>query len=292
MDAVPAIGGAECPGPGARRPASLALAFANGPQGRVFLERQYAAYPFHVCKVLYEDPELPGMGTLYMQSSAGGIYEHDRHAIDIVARPGAMAHVTSQASTIVHSMRDAEARLDLTIEAGRGSLLEVLPDPQILFPESAYVGRTEVSVANDAVVILAESFLTHDPRGNGGAPSHYRSEIVVKDEAGRILAIDRMALSKQTFTAPAPGVMGAFMAYGALLVLAPGRSEPLMPERAPEASLDDGRALIGVSTLPNGAGQLFRILAADGAGLKRATLGCWALARTAVTGHAPRIRRK
>jgi urease accessory protein len=292
VDAVPAIGGTECPGPSARRPASLALTFANGPQGRVFLERQYAAYPFHVCKVLYEDPELPGMGTLYMQSSAGGIYEHDRHAIDIVTRPGAMAHVTSQASTIVHSMRDAEARLDLTVQAGPGSLLEVLPDPQILFPGSAFAGRTEVSVANDAVVILAESFLTHDPAGEGGTPLRYRSEIVVKDEAGRILAIDRMALSQQTFAAPAPGVMGAFMAYGTLLVLAPGRADKLIPDAASVASFDIGSALIGTSALPQGAGQLFRILAVDGAGLKRASHKCWALARLAVTGHAPRSRRK
>jgi urease accessory protein len=258
----------------------------------VFLERQYAAYPFHVCKVLYEDPELPGMGTLYMQSSAGGIYEHDRHAIDIVTRAGAKAHVTSQASTIVHSMRDAEARLDLTIQAAPGSLLEVLPDPQILFPDSAFVGRTEVLVASDAVVVLAESFLTHDPAGKGGKPLRYRSEIVVKDEGGRILAIDRMTLSKQTFATPAPGVMGAFMAYGTILVLAPGRREALMPDAASLASFDGGSALIGTSTLPQGAGQLFRILAADGAELKRASLKCWALARMAVTGHAPRARRK
>ncbi len=71
------------------------LAFAKDGRGRTFLSRQYAGYPFHVCKTLYEDDALPGMGTIYTQSSAGGLYEHDRHAIEILSKAGAQAHVTT-----------------------------------------------------------------------------------------------------------------------------------------------------------------------------------------------------
>ncbi len=273
---------------GGARTARLALAFAKDGRGRTFLSRQYAGYPFHVCKTLYEDDALPGMGTIYTQSSAGGLYEHDRHTIEILAKAGAQAHVTTQASTIVHSMAHGTAEQDTVIRAEHDSYLEVLPDPQILFPHASYSGTTRIVAAESACVLFSESFLTHDPDGEGKVPQSYRSEIIVENLDGRRLAIDRMALASDSFEASAPGVLGGFRACGTLLVIAPGRGT-----RARETTdLKDTGALLGMSLLPNGAGYFFRVLATDGVHLKRSLYDCWCWARVAIAGSRPQARRK
>lgn len=282
-------GSAEHSGPGARV-SRLSLTFAPDPRGRTFLARQFASYPFHVCKVLYDDADRQGMGTIYTQSSAGGLFEHDRHLIEIAANEGAEAHVTTQASTIVHSMKAGVARQTTSIFAGGESFLEVLPDPQILFPQSSYEGISRIHMAEGATCIVSDSFLTHDPTGNGGMPLRYRSEIIVENGSGRAIAIDRLQVDEQAFHNPAPGVMGLFKACGTMLVLSPRRASAL--DISSIADVTPAGALIGTSLLPSDAGHLFRILAADGAELKRSMFACWSVARTALVGRAPIARRK
>jgi urease accessory protein len=272
------------------RVSRLSLTFAPDPQGRTFLARQFASYPFHVCKVLYDDADRQGMGTIYTQSSAGGLFEHDRHLIEIVAGEGAEAHVTTQASTIVHSMKGGVARQTTTINAGAASFLEVLPDPQILFPKSSYEGISRIRMAEGATCIVSDSFLTHDPMASGGMPQHYRNEIIVENGDGRAIAIDRLHIDEQTFHNSAPGVAGRFKACGTMLVLFPRRACSL--DFSTIADVTPDGTLIGTSVLPSNAGHLFRILAVDGVQLKRSMFACWSVVRTTMTGRAPIKRRK
>lgn len=228
------------------------------------------------------------MGTIYVQSCAGGLYEHDRHSMEVSAHAGSRAHVTTQASTIVHTMERGSAHQDTVIRAEAGSYLEVLPDPQILFPQSFYSSTARIIVGDSASVVFSESFLTHDPDGEGKAPRSYLSEIIVERQGGKRLTVDRMRLAEETFTAAAPGVLGGFRACGTLLVIAPER----MPLAGPAFDVTAASSLIGMSLLPHGAGQLFRVLAIDGAQLKRSMYQCWSWSRTALTGTAPQARRK
>jgi hypothetical protein len=56
--------------------------------------------------------------------------------------------------------------------------------------------------------------------------------------------------------------------------------------------LDRDVALLGSSLLPNSAGILVRVLAADGAALKLALHQAWCAARLALKGSVPVERRK
>ncbi|HZF35124.1 MAG TPA: urease accessory protein UreD, partial [Candidatus Angelobacter sp.] len=85
-------------------PACAEITFARDPGGRTYVRRQHVSYPYHVCRALTFAGDPPGMATLYLQSCAGGIYRDDRLRERIVAEEGAAAHLTTQASTIVHSM--------------------------------------------------------------------------------------------------------------------------------------------------------------------------------------------
>jgi len=270
----------------------LDLAFAVDADGRSFLRRQYASYPFHVCRPQFQDRSHPGLATLYLQSCSGGLYEDDRLDVSIAVGQGAEAHVSTQAATVVHSMPKGHAEQTVCLRSEAGAYLEYLPDPQILFPGSRCRSALRVAVGGDGVALVSDSFLQHDPEGGEGSFSAYSSEMVVETADGQVLAIDRLNVDGGAFQGKQPGVSGAFAAQGTLVVA--GRSLPVagIADELRRISLDCAEAAIGASQLPKSAGILVRVLAADGAALKRAMHLAWGAARLALKGSSPAERRK
>jgi urease accessory protein len=270
----------------------LDLEFAADADGRSYLRRQYAGYPFHVCRALYQDRDHPGLATLYLQSCSGGIYEDDRLDLTLATAQGAEAHVSTQAATVVHSMPSGSATQRVRIQCEGGSYLEYLPDPQILFPDSRCRSEIAVRLGGDAVALVSDSFLTHDPSGRDGKFASYFSEIVVEDETGKTLAIDRLKVDGQAFRDSCPGISGRFKAQGTMIVAGLDFSASAVAAELHEVRLDRDVAAIGCSQLPNSAGLLVRVLAADGAALKLALHQVWCAARLALKGSRPVERRK
>lgn len=211
--------------------------------------------------------------------------------VRIEAAEGSEAHVSTQSATIVHTMPSGSASLEARIDCARGSYLEYLPDPQILFPRSGCSSRIAIRLNGDAIALVSDSFLGHDPDGKRGMFSRYASEIVIENERGRVLAIDRLQIDGIDFTGACPGISGSYEAQGTMIVAglvgAPAVAEALRRVR-PERD----EATIGVSELPKSAGLVVRVLAADGAALKRAMYRAWCAARVALKGAPPVERRK
>jgi urease accessory protein len=270
----------------------LELAFAADAERRTYLARQYASYPFHVCRVLYQDAHPPGMATLYLQSCSGGVYEDDRLDVRIEAGEGTEAHVSTQSATIVHTMPSGSASLEARIICARGSYLEYLPDPQILFPRSRCSSRIAIGLSGDAIALVSDSFLGHDPDGKREMFSRYASEIVIENERGRILAIDRLQIEGSDFSGACPGVSGSYKAQGTMIVAGLAVAAPAVAESLRRVQPEREEAAIGVSELPKSAGLVVRVLAVDGAALKRAMYRAWCEARVALKGTPPVERRK
>lgn len=271
---------------------TLSVEFARNTGGRTFISRQYASYPFHICRTQYHDPALPGLATLYVQSCAGGLYEDDRLSVDAVAHPFAEAHVTSQAATIVHGMTSGSAKHDVKITLHDGAFAEYLPDPQILFPQSRLESILTVRVAGSSCAIVSDSFLTHDPVAAGGLFSSFQSEIAVEDEWGKRLAVDRLHLDAQLTAAKRVGVGGHFTAQGTMIVAGRTCPFPALEARLKSIDFSGSRGALGVSSLPNSAGLVVRILADDGAALKTAMHAVWCASRLELKGSIPCPRRK
>jgi urease accessory protein len=270
----------------------LDLEFTADPDARTYLGRQYAQHPFHVCRVQYHDIDIPGLATLYLQSCSGGLYEDDRLDVRIVACPRSEAHVSTQASTVVHSMPSGCAQQHVRIEAQHRSYLEYLPDPQILFPSSRCSSTMNICVADGATTLVSDSFLQHDPDGANRPFSAYFSEIKVEDDAGKVLAIDRLKLDGWNLKSECPGITGSFAAQGTLVVASVASLPPSMLAELRKIRFDYRDAAVGASMLPKSAGLIIRILAADGEMLKRIMHAYWCAARLALKGTLPAARRK
>ncbi|MEY2823540.1 MAG: Urease accessory protein UreD 1, partial [Pseudomonadota bacterium] len=82
------------------------IQFVKRPDGATGVGRQLVGYPFHLGRPLKFSGDPIGMSSLYLQSCSGGIFEGDDLGLRFLAQAGTQAHLTSAASTIVHSMND------------------------------------------------------------------------------------------------------------------------------------------------------------------------------------------
>jgi urease accessory protein len=265
-----------------------ALQFHRG-GGRTVLAHQHVPYPFHATRPFYLDHERPEIATLYLQSASGGLYRGDDVALSIVAGPYAAAHVTTQASTIVHTTHKRAVAQTTRIAIGEHSFVAMTPDPLVLFPGAEICCATEITLAATGCAILTDGLAHHDPQGTARPFERYSNVVVVRNESGRVLLSDRGSLAGESMLEPA-SPLGPFRAVGTLLVL--GRGSERCDADVLESRLTDLGCVAGISKLPNDAGIGGRVLAANGGTLARGLEAAFAIAFDALIGVSPARRRK
>ncbi|MGF1624479.1 MAG: urease accessory protein UreD [Alphaproteobacteria bacterium] len=274
-----------------QRAGRVDLGLRRAPDGRSFIARQHATYPFHLCRPHHVGGDPAGMATLYLQSAAGGVFEHDRLAVDVTVEERAALHLTSQSSTIVHSMTGGTARLSLSVTAGTDALVEVLPEATILFPGARLETTTRISADETAIVCLGEGLIGHDPQGGDAMFERVLSTVIFETRDGRVLVEDRQAIDGTAFRALS-GRQGPRATYGGLYLWAPRSDLDALAARVEQriATLQDTYA--GVSLLPEACGLAVRIIAADGLALRAGWIAIWQVLRLGLCGATPTPRRK
>jgi len=203
--------------------------------GRTMLAAQRTPHPFHITRPFHLAGDPDGMATLYLQSSAGGLYGDDDLSLDIETGRGAAAHVTTQASSIVHASRGGRTRQAVTLRAGEGSFLEYLPDPAILFAGADLEAEVTAHLAPGARLLLSDSALTHDPAGQGAPFLRYANTLTIHSPDGAAIARDRSVVTGQEWhrrTGRLP-VHGMLIAAGAIFPLTRKRQVELPKQENP-----------------------------------------------------------
>lgn len=256
--------------------------------GRTWIAGQLAPHPFHVTRPFRVEGDPAGMATLYLQSSSGGLYGDDDLSLAITAEAGAAAHVTTQASAVVHHARGGETRQRVTLEAGDGALIEFCPDPVILFSGARLRQSVRARVGTGARLILTDAALAHDPDGARAPFDRLLSDIAVTEASGRALLIDRAEVSGADWAART----GGRPCVGAVVVAGGATATVVAALRAALETDAEGETYAGVSGFPDRDVAVARFLSADGAALTKALRAGWAAAREALTGAAAPARRK
>lgn len=286
-------GGHRSAGASNTRRGRLDLGFARDPAGRSFLARQFSSYPFHIGRPFHLDSgPTQGMATLYIQSCSGGLYTQDDLSISVDVGDGAQAHLTTQASTIVHRATRGPSRQSIRIRAGEGALMEYLPDPTILFPDARLEATLRLELAPTACAILFDSFLAHRFEGGPEVFGQFTNTVEICRPDGRPLAIDRFRVTGQDFAAGTLGQMGGFACHGSAMAVTPSVDIAEWMARGRQSVSDIDGAVIGISELPGGIGISARILAREAIAMRKAMHRLWELSRLMMTGAAPAKRSK
>ncbi|MGJ5180177.1 urease accessory protein UreD [Bradyrhizobium oligotrophicum] len=263
--------------------AALSVEYAGG---RSMLRRQHVGYPLHVTRGFYLDAARPDLLTLYLQSASGGLYAGDRIGLDLTIGRGAAFHLTTQAATVVHDGRASGAVQRLTMSVEAGAFCAVTNDPYVLFPGAELTLQTTATVADDAVLCVADGFAVHDPRAGGRTFTEFSSRLRIGRPDGQLLLQDAGRVSGDHLH----GALGTFAASANLVVIAP--PDRLPPAKSLQQAADACGALAGASAAPNGAGLVLRILAPDGGTLSRAMDAAFHVAAETALGVGLARRRK
>jgi urease accessory protein len=270
------------------------LRFAVDPEGRTFLASHFATYPHHVTRAFYLDRAGPHAATVYLQTLSGGLTQDDRVALQISTEGDAVAHVTTQAATKVHSMERGYASQVADFDVQANSHLEYIADPTICFPHSRLVSRTNLCVAPEASAILGESYIWHDP--SGADPLGFDTlvlETAIRRPGGILLALDRSRLTAAPHSLSGnPALLGPYRAFGIVFAIGRDCSEAASMAALRAALSELSEVYAGVSVLPGDIGLCTRILAADGAALRAAMDRAWRLHHESMLGWSCEPRRK
>jgi urease accessory protein len=269
-------------------PVEASLHFSRG-GGRTVLARQRVPYPFHATRPFYLDQPCPEIATLYLQSASGGLYRGDSVALSIVADPHAAAHVTTQASTIVHRTHQRGVVQSTRIEIGEHAFVAMTPDPLVLFPGADISCSTDITLTASGRAILIDGLARHDPEGLDRPFDRYSNAVLVRNAVGSVLLTDRGSLTGEAMSSPA-SPLGPFRAVGTLFAL--GHGSERCDVEVVERRLAALGCVAGLSKLPNNVGVGGRVLAANGGTLARGLEAAFAVAFEALIGVPPARRRK
>lgn len=254
--------------------------------GRSMLRRQHVGYPLHITCGFHLDAARPDLLTLYLQSASGGLYAGDRIALDVRVARAAAFHLTTQAATVVHDGRGVGAVQRQTIDVDSGAFCAVTTDPYVLFPGAELALDTTATVADDAMLCVADGFAVHDPRASNRAFSEFSSRLRVLRPDGRLLLHDTGRVGGDDLH----GALGPFAAAANLVLVAP--RDRLPEAKALQQAADACGAMAGASRAPNEAGLVLRILAPDGGTLSRAMDAAFHVAAEVALGVTLARRRK
>ncbi len=282
-------------GPAAPRQVAAKLTFRRH-GSRSFLAHQHTPHPFHLTRPFYLPGDPQGMATLYLQSSSGGLYGDDDLSLHIALEEGAGAHVTTQASTIVHAARGGTTQQSVVLDCGKESLLEYLPDPLILFAGARLRARFSAQLDRSAALIFADSFLVHDPGAGTSIFERFENDIVIRRRGEDLpLLIERQYLAATDWPAAGSLSLPSYGCHGSLGVISDCPCDEVaaaVKRGIAEAGLDRAACYAGVNALPERGLVWTRFLCRDGAALSGALAAAWCGARLALTGRQPPPRKK
>lgn len=261
----------------------------HGPH--TWIGRQFVSYPFHLTRPFRLDADIPSLLSLYQQSCSGGLFRADRLSSRFDVRADAAAHITTQAATIVHDCHGQPVSQTTEISVGRGGFLAFTPDPLVLFPGASYVASITAEIAPGAVLLLADAFTSYDPKALSRQFDQLDSDVMIRDDTGRLLVRDSFQISGAALRGPASPI-GDWRVVSNYLLMG-DRSRLPQHNLLGDLAADAGeRIVIGVTELANGAGWGLRCLAADAVVAARFGKRLFTLAVLSALGQTPVLRRK
>lgn len=256
------------------------------------LVRSETRPPLGVMRTLYLDEALPNMAFTFLINPTAGIFEGDQQRIEITLRPGAMAHVTTQAATKLFTMPSGTARQTVRLKVGEGGALEYLPDATIPFRGARFEACTDIEVHPEAVAVVGDVLAAgRSAMGENFAYGNLRYRVTAARPDGVPLFHETFELTPDRSSPAHLGVLSGYAAVGTLLLICAATQAEAMLEPV-RVALGRLPARSGVSRLPARSGLVVKLLGRDTGEVRGALFAAWEAARPHLLSGAPPPLRK
>lgn len=266
----------------------LRMGFEIDPHGKCIMRDLDRRVPLIVQQELYFDRNWKELPCVYILSSGGPNLDGDRYQQDIHMKKDSFAWISTGAATKLSEMKRNYSGMKQHFTLEEGSYLEFMPEPVIPCRHTRFICDSELTVHPTATLFYSEIYM-------GGRKYYEKPEIFDYDilsvcckgkrPDGTPLFREKFVIEPQRLLNPRQlGVMGNFDIFANVIVMTP-------PDKAREiygrtsAFLDKGEKLAaGVTTLPNEAGLLFKVLGMETGPVKKAVRSFCSIVRECVKG--------
>ncbi|HVJ40214.1 MAG TPA: urease accessory protein UreD [Dongiaceae bacterium] len=267
--ALPDHRGASTPAAGMRGAARLAIQRTGG------IDRLADLHQSTPLRILFPYPLAGDPLTAALVNTSGGLVGGDHLQIEIAVGAGAAALVCAQAAEKVYRSLGLDSRIEITLEAGAGAWLEMLPQETILFDGARLRRRCRVDLAAEAQFLGGEILVF----GRQARGERMRSGLIQDaweiHRDGTLAWVDRLRLEGEVEALlTRKAALDGAIAAACLIFVAPDAGAYLAPLRALFADFS-GRAS---ATIVNGV-LVVRWLAADPLALRRSFADSWIFLR-------------
>lgn len=265
----------------------LKLRFQLDPRGKSILREIDRRVPLIAQQELYFDKEMPEMPCLYILSSGGPNVDGDRYQQDIIVEKDAFAWVSTGAATKLAQMKYNYSGLVQNITLEEGAYLEFMPEPVFPCRNTRFISDTRLNVHPSATLFYSEIFMGGRKYYGDGEMFDYDILSVCSHGErpdGSQLFREKFVIDPQRLNPRMLGVMGDFEIFANVIVMAPKeKADEIYASVTPRLDMKEMIAT-GITTLPNDAGLLFKVLGCDTAKVKKCVRDFCSRVRMAVKG--------
>ncbi|MBE9060385.1 urease accessory protein UreD [cf. Phormidesmis sp. LEGE 11477] len=259
-------------------PTQLALELGCNVAEQTVLQKCYMAYPLSVSSLFRREndslkEDQSKRAYLYRVNTSPALLARDSIGVRIQLAPGSQLYLADQSATKVHRMPDldAQATVDYSVNLDAGSTLEFLPEPLILFADSALRQTTDITMHPDAGLCWGEVVLPGRlTRGEVYQFRRYLNKTTIRLPDGRLRFAETMNLTGKEnrfvqsplfANAPVLGtlvlVLPRVIATTAALKTLSEQVDAIAHESAQKATSLN----LASSVLPDGQGLFIRVMA-------------------------------
>ncbi len=264
----------------------LRLGFERRDERTILADLQ-SRTPYLAQRALHCDEALPEMAWLFTITTAGCVLQGDRLALEVALGPCAMAHVTTQSATKIHSMDTNFALQTQVLSLDEGAYLEFLPDPLIPHRQARFASDTRITLHPSASLLYSEIVQPgrkyHHPDECFGATVLSLATAAARP-GGPPLFIEKLLIEPARYPMRQTGVMDGFDVFGnVILCTPPDTADRIHARVAADVDLEQGVAF-GACRLPNDAGLIYKVLGRETTQVKAKVREFWEVARKEITG--------
>jgi urease accessory protein len=278
----------QIPGGAAGKCGVLEMRFEKR-NGRSVLGYLHRRTPLLVQQALYWDEALPGLPCVYVITTSGGVVQGDRFEVFTDLSAGAMAHVTTQAATKIHTMESDYAAQTQRIALAEHAYLEFLPGPTIPHRHSRFITHTSATVETSATLLCSEILMPgRKYHGDGELFAYdlYSSTFTARRPDGTQLFTEKFAIEPAPHPVRATGVMENFDVIGNVLVITPKPNADRILDLVGAVPAFGPTWASGGGRLPNHAGIVYKVLGRRRQDVEAKVRKVWEITRREVLGVA------
>lgn len=250
----------------------LKLVFELDPRGKSILREIDRRVPLIAQSELYFDREWAELPCLYILSSGGPNVDGDRYQQDITVKKDAFAWVSNGAATKLAEMRYNYSGMIQNIVAEENAYLEFMPEPVFPCRHTRFISDTRLCVHPAATVFYSEIFMGGRKYYKDGEMFEYDILSVCSHGErpdGTRLFREKFVIDPNISDPRSLGIMGDYEIFANVIVMTPQEKRDAIYAATP-AMIDRERHLAaGITTLPNDAGLLYKVIGNNTAAVKK-----------------------